>query len=175
MRPASQRFFIHSCIYLRILIISYLATLLDTNSLSVLMCRKAVNQSIRLWDKGLCMFLVVIEIMHPYDDNMIVIIVKIADNPVIMIYSLQLFMFVNWHLITNMILGRPFCFCWLFRGTDGWVDANWRVMDVMTTCFIKRWTCCHRTSSTVATLFDLWLTAVMIRVIRLSKVCDNLL
>jgi len=45
MRPASQRFFIHSCIYLRILI-SYLATFLGTNNLSVLMCRKAVNQSI---------------------------------------------------------------------------------------------------------------------------------
>jgi len=43
---ASQRFFIHSCIYLRILIISYLATFLSPNSLSVLMCRKAVNQSI---------------------------------------------------------------------------------------------------------------------------------
>jgi len=48
MRPASQRFFIHSCIYLRILIISYLATFLGTNSLSVLICRKAVNQSKRL-------------------------------------------------------------------------------------------------------------------------------
>jgi len=48
MRPASQRFFIHSFIYLRILIISYLATFLGTNSLSVLMCRKAVNQSINL-------------------------------------------------------------------------------------------------------------------------------
>jgi len=46
LRPASQRFFIHSCIYLRISIISYLATFLGTNSLSVLMCRKAVNQSI---------------------------------------------------------------------------------------------------------------------------------
>jgi len=46
MRPASQRFFIHSCIYLLILIISYLATFLGNNSLSVLMCRKAVNQSI---------------------------------------------------------------------------------------------------------------------------------
>jgi len=46
MRPASQRLFIYSCIYLRFLIISYLATLLDTNSFSVLMCRKAVNQSI---------------------------------------------------------------------------------------------------------------------------------
>jgi len=46
MRPASQRFFKHSYIYLRILIISYLATFLGTNSLSVLMCRKAVNQSI---------------------------------------------------------------------------------------------------------------------------------
>jgi len=45
MRLASQRFFIHSCIYLRILIISYLATFLFTNSLSVLMWRKAVNQS----------------------------------------------------------------------------------------------------------------------------------
>jgi len=45
MRPASQRFFIHSCIYVRILIISYLATFLGTNSLSVLMCRKTVNQS----------------------------------------------------------------------------------------------------------------------------------
>jgi len=46
MRPASQRFFIHSCICLRILIISYFATFLDTNSLYVLMCCKAVNQSI---------------------------------------------------------------------------------------------------------------------------------
>jgi len=47
MRPASQRFFKHSYISLRILIISYLATFLGTNSLSVLMCRKAVNQSFR--------------------------------------------------------------------------------------------------------------------------------
>jgi len=46
MRPASQRFFIHSCIYLRILIISYLATFIGTNSQSVLMYRKAINQSI---------------------------------------------------------------------------------------------------------------------------------
>jgi len=46
MRLASQRLFLHSCIYLRILIIAYLATFLDTNSLSVLMCCKAVNQSI---------------------------------------------------------------------------------------------------------------------------------
>jgi len=46
MKPASQRFFIQNCIYLRILIIFYLATFLGTNSLSVLMCRKAVNQSI---------------------------------------------------------------------------------------------------------------------------------
>jgi len=45
MRPASQRFFIHTCIYLWILIISYLATFHGTNSFSVLMCRKAVNQS----------------------------------------------------------------------------------------------------------------------------------
>jgi len=48
MRPASQRFFIHSCIYLRILIISYLATFLGTNSLSVLMCRKAINQTTKV-------------------------------------------------------------------------------------------------------------------------------
>jgi len=47
MKPGSQRFFVHSCIYLRILIISYLATFLGTNSFSVLMCRKAVNQSIK--------------------------------------------------------------------------------------------------------------------------------
>jgi len=46
MRLARQRFFIHSCIYLRILIISYLAMFLGTNSLSVRMCYKAVNQSI---------------------------------------------------------------------------------------------------------------------------------
>jgi len=45
MRPASQHFFINSCIYLRILIISYLAMFLGSNSLSVLMCRKAINQS----------------------------------------------------------------------------------------------------------------------------------
>jgi len=43
IRPTNQRFFIHSCIYLRILIISYLATFLGTNSLSV---RCAVKQSI---------------------------------------------------------------------------------------------------------------------------------
>jgi len=49
MRPASQRCFIYSCIYLRILIISYLATFLGTNSLSVLMCRNAVIQLSRLW------------------------------------------------------------------------------------------------------------------------------
>jgi len=52
MSPASQRFFIHSCIYLLILIISYSATFLGTNSLSVLMCRIAVNQSIHLWAHG---------------------------------------------------------------------------------------------------------------------------
>jgi len=47
MRPAIQRFFIYSYIYLRILIVSYLATFLGTNSLSVLMCLKqSVNQSI---------------------------------------------------------------------------------------------------------------------------------
>jgi len=46
MRPASQRVFKLSCIYLRILIISYLATFLGTNSLSVLTYRKAVSQSI---------------------------------------------------------------------------------------------------------------------------------
>jgi len=45
IRPSSQRFFIHSCIYLRILIISYLATSPGTDSLSVLMCRKAVNHN----------------------------------------------------------------------------------------------------------------------------------
>jgi len=45
MRPASQRFFIHSYIYLRILITSDLATFLGTNSFSVLMCCIAVNQS----------------------------------------------------------------------------------------------------------------------------------
>jgi len=44
MRPASQRFFIQN-IYLRLFIISYLATFLGTNSLSVLKCHKAVNQS----------------------------------------------------------------------------------------------------------------------------------
>jgi len=54
MRPASQRFFIHSCIFLRILIISYLVTFLGTNSLSVLMCRKAVNQSINQSTLGNC-------------------------------------------------------------------------------------------------------------------------
>jgi len=48
MRLASQHFFIYSSIYLRILIISYLAKFLGTYSLSVLMCRKAVNQSVNL-------------------------------------------------------------------------------------------------------------------------------
>jgi len=48
-RPVSvSSYTLHSCIYLRILIISYLATFLgtNTNSLSVLISRKAVNQSI---------------------------------------------------------------------------------------------------------------------------------
>jgi len=45
MRPANQHFFIHSCVFLRILIISSLATFLVTNSFSVRMCREAVNQS----------------------------------------------------------------------------------------------------------------------------------
>jgi len=41
-----QSAFLHTQLYyLRILIKSYLATFLDTNSLSVLMCHKAVNQS----------------------------------------------------------------------------------------------------------------------------------
>jgi len=41
---AGQSAFLHTqLIYLRISIISYLATFLDTNSLSVLMCRAAVN------------------------------------------------------------------------------------------------------------------------------------
>jgi len=54
MRPASQRFFIYSCICLRILIISYLATFLGTNSLSVRMSRKAINQSINPdWPTGI--------------------------------------------------------------------------------------------------------------------------
>jgi len=57
MKPASQRFFIHSCIYLRILIISYLATFHGTNSLSGRMCRKAVNQSINNKD--------IIQLIHP--------------------------------------------------------------------------------------------------------------
>jgi len=46
MSLCSQCFFICSCIYLWILIMSYFATFIGTNSLSVLMCRKAVNQSI---------------------------------------------------------------------------------------------------------------------------------
>jgi len=61
MRPASQRFFIHRCIYLRILIISYLATFLGTNNLSVLMYRKAVNQSKPL--------LLVSGIIHPEQND----------------------------------------------------------------------------------------------------------
>jgi len=47
----------HSCICLRILIIYYLATFLGTDSLSVLMCRKAVNQSIScycIWHLPAC-------------------------------------------------------------------------------------------------------------------------
>jgi len=41
------------------------------------------------------MFVVVIEIMHLYDNNMIVIIVKIAYNPVIMIYTLFVCLLLN--------------------------------------------------------------------------------
>jgi len=49
MRPASQRFFIHNCIHLRILIISNLVTFLGTNSLSVLNAvKQSINQSILL-------------------------------------------------------------------------------------------------------------------------------
>jgi len=59
MRPASQRFFIHSCIYIRTLIISDLATFLGTNSLSVLMCRKAVNQSMTV-DRGIAKIVFVV-------------------------------------------------------------------------------------------------------------------
>jgi len=56
MRPVSQCFFIHSCIYLRILIISYLATFLGNNSLYV-MCCKAVSQStFKLWKSALAFF-----------------------------------------------------------------------------------------------------------------------
>jgi len=47
---AGQSAFLHTQLYfyLRILIISYLATFLGTNSLSVLMCRKqSINQSLR--------------------------------------------------------------------------------------------------------------------------------
>jgi len=44
---ADQSAFLHTQLYLRILILSYLQRFLHgTNSLSVLMCRKAVNQSI---------------------------------------------------------------------------------------------------------------------------------
>jgi len=42
MRPTSQRFSIYRCIYTRI----FFSNVSCTNSLSVLMCRKAVNQSI---------------------------------------------------------------------------------------------------------------------------------
>jgi len=46
-----QSVFLHTQLYLstinlRILIISYLGTFIGSNSLSVLMCRKAVNQSV---------------------------------------------------------------------------------------------------------------------------------
>jgi len=58
MRPASQRFFMHSCIYLRILIISYLATFLGTNSLSVPMCHKEVNKSINVARYSVHFFLI---------------------------------------------------------------------------------------------------------------------
>jgi len=64
MRPASQRFFILSCIYLRILIISYLATFLGTNRFSVLMCRKAVNQSINLCLRLFIIFVSVFRLCH---------------------------------------------------------------------------------------------------------------
>jgi len=66
MRPASQRFFIHSCIYLRIWIISYLATFLGTNSnsLYVLMCRKAVNQSINLHDATNAVMLILVLVLE---------------------------------------------------------------------------------------------------------------
>jgi len=51
MRPASQRFIIHSCIYLRILIITYVATFL---ALIAFLCWCAVKQSInQSWLKSL--------------------------------------------------------------------------------------------------------------------------
>jgi len=52
MRPVSQRFLIHCSIYVLILIISYLATFLGTNSLYVLMCRKAVIQTLQNFTTG---------------------------------------------------------------------------------------------------------------------------
>jgi len=70
IRPASQRFFIHSYVYLQILIISYLATFLGTNSLSVLMCRKAVNQSINV------SLLVLALWVHPTIDSRLVFRIK---------------------------------------------------------------------------------------------------
>jgi len=46
LRPASQRFVKHNCIYLRILIIFYSATFFGTNSLFVLMSvKQSINQS----------------------------------------------------------------------------------------------------------------------------------
>jgi len=48
-RPVSVSSYTSSCIYLRILI--YLIMFLGTNSLSVLMCRKEVNQSIKTFDQ----------------------------------------------------------------------------------------------------------------------------
>jgi len=46
MRSASQRFFIRSCVYLRIFDHILFSNVFGTNSLAVLMCRKAVIQSI---------------------------------------------------------------------------------------------------------------------------------
>jgi len=67
---AGQSAFLHTQLYLstnlRILIISYLATFLVTNSLYVLMCRKAVNQSVTFeleYDKNVVVVIVIIIIV----------------------------------------------------------------------------------------------------------------
>jgi len=78
MRPASQRLFIHSCIYQRILIISYLATFLGTNSLSVLMCRKVVNQSVNIYFR---LMAAIFDLRHAQTSDNIPTSLSVLPNP----------------------------------------------------------------------------------------------
>jgi len=115
-RPASEHFFIHSCIYLRLLIISHLATFLGTNSLSVLICRKAVNQSINQSSNQytLIVFFIVLFNMLVYL-SAVCLVTELNFNLYLTTYlpmginSVLLYSFEVISAVVNSVL---FCFLW---------------------------------------------------------------